>query len=342
MNIYQFIESKEITKHCKHLKYQFSPLEMAVIIRQSSKLLDEKLSAYQKIIDEYPDMKISGNEFFQTKKSLHKYLETLIKKEKDTKAKFLATEENAIYGLYVDGFRLCFSPFYTKAKNQSVKSIIENLDEEQNDVFFDKVEVIKEYSGAGFFENLVATVDHFGEIYRIDDMNEDEFDDLLDLTISLPTPFRQGDIIFFKGKVRVLDEILPDMSVSCYYFNDEGKFDHDVFPTGALSMKSNDNDLVGKELFLDVLSRHMKDEFGYEILFAMYDLVTKAGEFETLKREFAELLGDMLDEYIDEYDDDDDEDEEYDEEIDYASFDDLFAKFLREEDEEGDEDEDEE
>ncbi len=56
LDIYSFFNSKDIGEHCRSIGYNFTPAEMTAIIYKSNKPLEKKHEAYQKIIDDYPDM----------------------------------------------------------------------------------------------------------------------------------------------------------------------------------------------------------------------------------------------------------------------------------------------
>ena len=58
MDIYDFINSRDISKHCRSLQHKFTPLEQATIIYHSRKPLAVRHKAWQEIIDIQPDMKV--------------------------------------------------------------------------------------------------------------------------------------------------------------------------------------------------------------------------------------------------------------------------------------------
>ena len=59
MDIYNLINSKAIQKHCRKIKHQFNTEELAVLIYRNKRMsIDEKISAYQELISDYPDMEV--------------------------------------------------------------------------------------------------------------------------------------------------------------------------------------------------------------------------------------------------------------------------------------------
>ena len=75
MNIYNFINSRDIAKYLKEINYQFSTLECAWLVWQSRKhTLEQKHTAWQKIIDTMPDCSVGARPNHREVESLHEYL----------------------------------------------------------------------------------------------------------------------------------------------------------------------------------------------------------------------------------------------------------------------------
>ena len=59
MDVYNLINSKAIQKHCREIKHQFNTEELAVLIyRNKTMSIEEKISSYQELIADYPDMEV--------------------------------------------------------------------------------------------------------------------------------------------------------------------------------------------------------------------------------------------------------------------------------------------
>ena len=56
--IYDYINSRAISEHCRKIKYEFSAVECVAIIRQSHCILEEKFAAFNEIIGTMPDEKL--------------------------------------------------------------------------------------------------------------------------------------------------------------------------------------------------------------------------------------------------------------------------------------------
>lgn len=75
MDIYNFINSKDIEIHCRNNQYNFTPLECAFLIWQCRKYtISEKHKAYQKLIDKFPDYLFYLREWDYMKISLQQFL----------------------------------------------------------------------------------------------------------------------------------------------------------------------------------------------------------------------------------------------------------------------------
>ena len=85
MDIYSFINSRDIAEHCRALEHEFTPLEQAIIIYHSKKPLAERHAAWQSIIDTQPDMEVvewADSRHIRTlHESLHQFLREYIRIE---------------------------------------------------------------------------------------------------------------------------------------------------------------------------------------------------------------------------------------------------------------------
>ena len=113
--IYDYINSRAISEHCRKIKHEFSAVEFVAIIRQSYCTLEEKFAAFNEIIGTMPDEKIeididdpkSGE---QSKESIgiHEFLQTYMKSKKILIQEFKESEKNYIY----DDIRFNWICFY--------------------------------------------------------------------------------------------------------------------------------------------------------------------------------------------------------------------------------------
>ncbi|NLT47106.1 MAG: hypothetical protein GXX92_01705 [Clostridiales bacterium] len=240
LNIYRFINSRDIRKHLQDLKYEFNALEAAWLVYQcAGATLEEKHGSWTWIIENMPDMEVIERPNCKYRESLH-----------DTLRKYIALEEKLL-DMYIepaDAVYVC-------------EHFIGNDRENQISVFFDIDECLKDisYYWSDFDpEDLtdgVTTVitRHFRENksciqveYNTDcavesvrawpkpeELWNEECDDLElsffdGLWFDFPTPFKKGDIIcrytdsakgdeygFCKGPI-VLEGLLT------WYLSDDG------------------------------------------------------------------------------------------------------------------------
>lgn len=58
MDIYSFLNSKDIAEHCRRLKKAWTPLQMALIISRSDRPVPDKHRAWRELISDCPDMPV--------------------------------------------------------------------------------------------------------------------------------------------------------------------------------------------------------------------------------------------------------------------------------------------
>lgn len=96
MNIYQFINSKDIREYLENLNYQFTIPEAAFLIYQSHyTTLNEKITAWREIIQTMPDCALSG-EMHSPLDSFHDFLREYISLQQK-QIELFYQEENAVY-----------------------------------------------------------------------------------------------------------------------------------------------------------------------------------------------------------------------------------------------------
>ena len=105
MNIYEFFNSKDIAAHCKNISHTLTALEMAYIIWHSEyHTLEQKHTAWQYLIDNYPDEEMpegkwldDNRELVRKERSLHKFLQHYIEIERQFLEDFPKTRDGYIY-----------------------------------------------------------------------------------------------------------------------------------------------------------------------------------------------------------------------------------------------------
>jgi len=108
MDIYSFINSKDIAEHCRTIGHEFTPLEMAAIVCTSSfnsvnidKTLEKRHKAYTWIIENTPDCEMPERDGVKYYHSLHDVLRTIMSAENKLGELFETQEEGTYYELNV-------------------------------------------------------------------------------------------------------------------------------------------------------------------------------------------------------------------------------------------------
>jgi len=208
IDIYKFINSKDIARHCRNIKKTWDPYEMAVIIGRSYRPMKEKFQAWTKLIEEYPDMPTPKSESFKSFPSLHEKLTELIAFEKACLDRFLEKEDDAVYrykGCVTDdlkrspdfkSIKKALSGFHKKWKRGQIHAILMEKKYKKKKGHFEYLfnydgEII--YSTCFLNELTWLTTDfNFDEmLYLIDFMNQPVY-------VDIPTPFKIGDALICK------------------------------------------------------------------------------------------------------------------------------------------------
>lgn len=106
MDLFRFIDSKDIREHLRQIGYSFTAPEAAFLVWQCrSTTLKEKIAAWREIIETMPDCSMAERMNMNAIPSVHKFLEQYIALMKRLLANFYC-EEHAVYsysGSYRDG-----------------------------------------------------------------------------------------------------------------------------------------------------------------------------------------------------------------------------------------------
>ena len=183
---------------------------MAVIVEYSNNAVKEKIAAWQKIIDECPDMPIRGNEDFKPRKSLHRYLKWWIAKHEKWIANFFADGEGkAIFRPYpyLIGNEFEKSDGYLETSlwdigcYSTLEKALSAVRRYANDMEFavSKAIIYKTTIDKSDDREISALFNSKGELLKIFDFlggksgnNRNELENVL---IHLPIPFEKGDIV---------------------------------------------------------------------------------------------------------------------------------------------------
>ena len=211
MDIYQFIDSKDIRNYLLEIKYEFTVPEVAFLIYMSRRAaLNKKFAAWQTIIDTMPDCSMGERLNMEEIPSFHRFLTEYIALLKNLLKLFYKSEK----GVYTYAF-------YEKEGNWSgsvgefgwvkegnlfsdFQTAISHLKKNYPEESFEKLRFTKQYFSGAEDESekkLILEMNHDLEILSIDeqsvlnDSQADLFMTFEGMWFSFPTPFRRGDIL---------------------------------------------------------------------------------------------------------------------------------------------------
>ena len=307
MDIYNFLNSRDIAAHCREINHTWNPFDMAVIIGISNRPMEEKHKAWRELIADYPDIPTPRGLHHESYPSLHEKLEEAIAYEvlyrTQSQAIFKQAELGAVYVYAIDEYNI-------------EKSVFTNLESLFADVYknFEREEVqsirvIKSYLDDGDNDKgtITTRLDYDGNIEDVDVLASEDlrakwfpnvsydssrmFSD--DFYVIIPTPFKRGDILINsdspwrlgKKSVLVLDRIchdnpntferrlryegdITDMCGWGYFVNDDGTLCEDnSYFYDRLEYYRGK--LEGKDRLLQYVSWYLKDEIALTPLMLM-------------------------------------------------------------------------
>lgn len=201
LDIYNYINSPDVAKHCREVGKVWTPLEMAVLIDRSHRSIAEKHAAWREIIAEYSDMPVTVNDKGSSHESLHKKLAERIDYEEHLLEIFKKTEAGAVYrykdwsGFYTDPDHI-FDNFET-ALFDAVK-YYGNRRDRVNAIRMTKSFINDDDSMIAFFNNddnldCVRIVGSRKQVELFPDITKNGCD--FDAYVDIPMPFKRGDIL---------------------------------------------------------------------------------------------------------------------------------------------------
>ena len=215
MDIYNFINSKDIDRYLRSINYEFSPLECAWLIWQSRRAtVNDRHEAWSEIINTMPDCEIPNY-----KDSLHTFLRNLISAEKNAVQRFFEKTEHSFYTgtvTAIDGAEGIDNTAFVSLED-CISSLNDLID---SDVLYYNITKSK-------LENEVYRdyiVVHLNANKNVAHIIMDDFENVFNkLTVKFPLPFKKGDILK-RTRSGIPGLYLPDYMeklVYLYYADDE-------------------------------------------------------------------------------------------------------------------------
>ena len=214
MDIYSFVNSKDISEHLRKIKYGFTPLETAWLIYQCKRLtFNEKKEAWNEVISTMPDCEVPERYNCHGWKSLHDFLTKYMAKIDKEEANFYKGDPKKDYiytysFLYKDDaswteqFETVFSSY-----EKCFKAFREDADDLDDTYADGNTGVIKyricrrrmndtglgmalEFNGNGQLMEVLYNTERTEEDYEVINSS------FAGLWFTFPTPFEKGDILW--------------------------------------------------------------------------------------------------------------------------------------------------
>lgn len=317
MDIYSFINSRDIAEHCRSIGHEFTPLEMAFIVYLSDKTLSERHGAWQWIIDTQPDMEIPERRNCSHYDSLHQFLRDYLALENRIKDSFEADEPDALY-TYKSYYTSKYSePYECDTLFPTLDAVFGAIKKEKENEDIDKFQISRRWIGEEY-KKIVAYVDCGGAIRVIDNVILKEFietnhryESFDCMWIEVPTPFKTGDVVIQKNTWKSEPFVLDYL---CYWprgerftkeFIEQRSKDWDTTDMTAygygvseaghiyredsryyLDLEYYRGELKGKERTLIALSNYIKEkrEISENLLLNAYEVILREEYIQTQKQ----------------------------------------------------------
>ena len=297
MDIFQYINSKDIRAHLESIGYRFNALEAAWLVYQHRGItMDERHAAWREIIDTMPDMRVEfADDSREPFESLHQLLRDYIAMEQRMFKSFVTPEKNAVYeyeyyereidfrsssSLYAE-YDACFSAMKEELAPYKIGEI--------SHIFINKRKVSDdEYASFLIFDQYGAVK----EVLGYDPKNEVErrkYNFFATLWFVFPTPFKKGDIVYDPNRNEgdfcqgpfVLTETAAnvfrkmgqrmhdakDMTAYGYFQKEDGTLYAECMHRYMDLERYPEEKLTGKKRILKALGNHLKGEID-AVLFA--------------------------------------------------------------------------
>lgn len=304
MDIYNLINSKAISEHCRKIQHKFNTEELAVLIYRNKRMsIDEKISAYQELITDFPDMERINCKHYDSVKDM---VQEEIQRLQDLRQEMQTESENIIYTyetFYTSSQRFEKSDNLYKTYDEVCVAIFQELKEDtDNEILM--LRIIKRSflrDSKKIIEEYIVTNDK--NIRLINIRSTDEELDINNICLNIPTPFKKGDIlvsyanspfnygtVFNRGKYPFVLEWLctwendlqkrldkgccdsSDMNGIGYMISEDNKlecdhqFDYD-------SWEYYPGELQGTEKILKTISSFIQGKIGIDLLLETYKYI---------------------------------------------------------------------
>ena len=208
MDIYNLINSKAISEHCRKIEHKFNTEEIAVLIYRNKTLsIEEKINYYNELINNYKDCPVLEREYCSYYDSVKDLIRKEIKRINKLKQILLTDEEDSIYS-YNYYCKTSYGKYgITEGKDEyrdvyktfdEIRNLINNeikKDEEKEIIsFIIRKRTLSKNENFNIIAEYLLNEDRSLKMVNINDL-ENDFVELGSICLSIPTPFKRGDLL---------------------------------------------------------------------------------------------------------------------------------------------------
>lgn len=309
MNFFQFVNSKDIRAHLQTIGYQFTSLEAAWLVWQSTEVsMSEKHKAWEYIIETMPDCEMTERPNMTARPSLHGFLRELMAFENRQINQLEVSEPNTIYYYayycpYDSHWKIDnddISVEFNVCKENGMTYLKEPANPDNRSLADRRFHISKIWADCAR-RPITAEFDADGTLLSIICYGDrtDYEDELVcygfeGMWFAFPTPFQRGDIVCQKGFEEdndyccgpfVLEELSSaerfrerlakhgdwsDMTAWGYFQHSEsGDIYHDCMHD-YMSLEYYRGELTGDRRILKALSNYLNGKIGIELYSRAY------------------------------------------------------------------------
>lgn len=321
MDLFQFINSRDIEEHLKAIDYKLSTMEAAWLVWQCTHVsFAQKHEAWEHIIHTMPDCAMIDRPNMTARPRLHSFLRDLMDFESRQFDQLKATEPGVVYH-YVEyypsdsywsidnddlssSFDLCKEKVMTYLQ-KSVGSTRFSLSDYRfriSKIWVDSIKrtITAEFDGEGELLSIV----NYGD--RTDDEEDLIYYGFEGMWFAFPTPFNEGDVVCRRGYENakdlwevpfVLDHVLPegkvldrlkkngdcsDMTAYGYFQNPENGEIYCECMHHYMELEYYRGDFSGARRALKALSNFLKGEISVDLYTRAYRTILEEEHLRTI------------------------------------------------------------
>ena len=314
MDILKYVNSKDVREHLRSIDYKFSASDAAWIVNRCVDLpLDEKISAWNVIMNTMPDCRLVSPYNGETVESFYSLLKAYIDLEKAYLEDFRKCGDDEYYEyyyVYEDRYHSLFHPYSgpCRSYDECFSKIIEK------DTRTDIAGYCMRKKGFDPHEAMFCQYSKDGKLLDVEGRDLKGYDKdehyritylFINMWPDIPVPFKKGDLLRYTShkcqddeRVTVMNELRTCSKDDIDTSGEEDKIKHlfGYYQTniGSLCEKATwghhidfeycpEEDLKGEQKILVSLSHYLKGDMPLECFINDYHLIMLKGQMEDIR-----------------------------------------------------------